>query len=116
MPNLILPRQVRSYKPNKSRIMRTLGNVYFSNRTIIISTHNQLTFLNRRGHLRIKRILRLPRAQMLDTLAHEIAHFHYPDHGYEHEEFSRAIFKTFELKENCPYCKGSGKVIMEGKY
>jgi hypothetical protein len=115
MPNLVLPRKIRSSRPTKSKIMRVLGNAYFGNRTVVIATHTQVTYLNRRGHLRVKKIVRLPKTRILDTLAHEIAHFHYSDHGYEHEEFTRSIFKTFGLKERCPYCKGTGKVQMEGK-
>ena len=116
MPNLIIPKQIRSHKPGPKRIMRVMGNAYVDNKTVIIATHNQVTYMNRKGELRVKKIVRLPKAQMLDTLAHEIAHLHYPTHGYEHEEFSRAIFKTFGLKEKCPYCKGTGKITMEGKY
>lgn len=116
MPNLILPKRVRSHRPSKTRIMRVLGNAYNYNRTIVVSTHNQLTYMGRNGDLKVKKIVRLPQAQMLDTLAHEIAHLHYPTHGYEHEEFSRAIFKTFGLQTRCPYCKGSGKVQLEGRY
>jgi hypothetical protein len=115
MPNLIMPTKIRSFMPTRNRIMRVLGNAYFSNRTIVIATHTQLTYLNRRGELRVKKIVRLPKAKILDTLAHEVAHFHYQDHGYEHEEFTRSIFKTFGLKEKCPYCKGTGKIELEGK-
>jgi hypothetical protein len=115
MPNLSLPTRIRSSKPSMKRIMRVLGNAYFDKRIAVISTHTQTTYLTRKGHLRVKKIVRLPKANILDTLAHEIAHFQYPDHGYEHEEFTRAIFKTFGLKERCPYCKGTGKIQLEGK-
>lgn len=115
MPNLNLPSRVRSFKPSRSRIMRVLGNAYFATKIVVIATHTQQTYLTKMGHLRVRKVVRLPKAQILDTLAHEIAHFHYPDHGYEHEEFTRAIFKTFGLKEKCPHCKGTGKVQLEGK-
>ena len=115
MPNLVLPKRIRSFKPSNSRIMRVMGNAYFANRTVVIATHTQHTYLSRRGELKISKVVRLPQSQILDTLAHEIAHFHYPDHGYEHEEFTRAIFKTFGLKEKCPHCKGSGKIQLEAK-
>ncbi|MFO1464178.1 MAG: hypothetical protein U1F66_10420 [bacterium] len=115
MPTLILPNRIRSFRPTRSKIMRVLGNAYFGNRTVVIATHTQVTYLNRQGDLKVKKIVRLPKARILDTLAHEIAHFHYPDHGYEHEEFTRSIFKTFGLKERCPYCKGTGKIQLEGK-
>ncbi len=116
MPNLVLPKKIRSHKPNTQKIMRVLGNAYCHNQTIVIATHNQVTYLNRKGELRVKRIVRLPKSRMLDTLAHEIAHLTYPEHGYEHEEFTRAIFKTFGLKEKCPHCKGTGKVTLQGRY
>lgn len=115
MPNLVLPRRIRSFRPIRSKIMRVLGNAYFDNRTVVVATHTQTTYMNRKGELKVKKIVRLPKARILDTLAHEIAHFQYADHGYEHEEFTRSIFKTFGLKEKCPYCKGTGKVQLEGK-
>lgn len=115
MPNLVLPSRIRCFKPSRSRIMRVLGNAYFAGRIVVVATHTQQTYLNKKGQLRVKKVVRLPKAQVLDTLAHEIAHFQYPDHGYEHEEFTRAIFKTFGLKEKCPYCKGTGKIQLEGK-
>lgn len=116
MPTLMLPVRIRSTRPSTSRIMRVMGNVYLHNRTIVIATHTQNTYMNRRGRLRVKQVSRLPKAKILDTLAHEMAHLHYPDHGYEHEQFTRAIFQTFDLKEKCPHCKGTGKVQMEGCY
>ena len=115
MPTLILPNRIRSFKPTRTKIMRVMGNAYFDNRTVVVATHTQQTYLTKQGRLRVKKVLRLSKAQILDTLAHEIAHFQYPDHGYEHEEFTRAIFKTFGLKEKCPYCKGTGKIQLEGK-
>jgi hypothetical protein len=116
MPNLLLPIRLRSFRPSTSRIMRVMGNVYLPPRTVVIATHTQNTYMNRRGMLKVKQVSRLPKAKILDTLAHEMAHLHYPDHGYEHEQFTRAIFKTFDLKEKCPHCKGTGKVQMEGCY
>jgi len=115
MPTLVLPNRIRSFRPTKTKIMRVLGNAYFADRTVVIATHTQLTYLNRKGQLKVKSIVRLPKNRILDTLAHEIAHFQYADHGYEHEEFTRSIFKTFGLKERCPHCKGTGKVQLEGK-
>ncbi len=115
MPSLVLPRHIKPYKPLKNKIMRVLGNVYFASKVIVIATHTQQTYLNKKGQLRVKKIVRLPKSRMLDTLAHELAHFRFPDHGYEHEEFTRIIFKTFDLKEKCPHCKGSGKIELEPK-
>jgi len=115
MPSLVMPRQIRPYRPNSNRIMRVLGNVYFEKKLIVIATHTQLTGLGRKGNLKVKKVIRLPKSQILDTLAHELAHFRYPDHGYEHEEYTRVIFKTFGLKEKCPNCKGSGRVELGGR-
>ncbi len=63
MPNLVLPKKIRSHKPNTQKIMRVLGNAYCHNQTIVIATHNQVTYLNRKGELRVKRIVRLPKEQ-----------------------------------------------------
>ncbi len=115
MPSLILPRQIRPYKPIKNKVMRVLGNVYFANKVIVIATHTQVTYLDKKGRLKVRKIIRLPKSRMLDTLAHELAHFRYQDHGYEHEEYTRIIFRTFDLKEKCPHCKGSGKIELEAK-
>ncbi len=115
MPSLDLPKQVRPFRPGKKRIMRVFGNIYFQKKVVSIATHTQVTYVNSKGQLKIKRIIRLPKARMLDTLAHELAHLRYPDHNYEHEEYTRIIFKTFDLKERCPTCKGTGKIELECK-
>lgn len=113
MPNLQLPSAIRSYKPSKTKVMRVLGNAYFANKLITIATHTQVTNLDKKGRLKISKIVRIPQARVLDTLAHELAHLEYGDHGYEHEEYSKMIFKTFGLKERCPHCAGSGKVDVD---
>lgn len=115
MPSLLLPRQIRPFRPNRKKIMRVFGNIYFDKRLVVVSTHTQVTCLNKKGKLRVKKIIRLPKSRMLDTLAHELAHLRYTDHGYEHEEYTKAIFKTFDLKEKCPHCKGTGKIELESK-
>ena len=115
MPTLILPTQIRSFKPTRKRIMRVLGNVYFESRIIVLATHTQQTKLTKRGHTRVKKIVAIPRNEILDTLAHELAHIRYPEHDYEHEEYTRTIFKTFDLTEKCPTCKGSGRVAMDSE-
>lgn len=115
MPSLILPTQVRSFKPTRKRIMRVLGNVYFETRIIVLATHTQQTSLDSRGRTRVKKIIAIPRTEILDTLAHELAHIKYPDHGYEHEEYTRTIFKTFGLTLKCQTCRGTGRVSMESK-
>jgi hypothetical protein len=115
MPSLLLPKQIRPFKPTKKKIMRVFGNIYFDKKLIVIATHTQVTYINKKGKLKVRRIIRLPKARMLDTLAHELAHLRYPDHNYEHDEYTRMIFKTFDLKEKCPTCKGSGKIELEAK-
>lgn len=115
MPTLVMPTQIRSFKPTRKRIMRVFGNVYFETRIIVVATHTQQTYTNKRGRTVIKKIVAIPRNEILDTLAHELAHMKYPEHDYEHEEYTRTIFKTFGLTEKCPTCKGTGRVAMESK-
>ncbi len=115
MPSLTLPTQVRSFKPTKTRIMRILGNVYFETKIIVLATHTQQLFETKSGKTRVKRIISIPRSEILDTLAHELAHLRHPDHNYEHEEYTGTIFKTFGLTQKCPTCKGTGKVALERK-
>lgn len=115
MPNLILPKYVRSYKPATNRIMRVLGNAYYESRVIVIATHDQVTSLSKRGKLRVNKLVRIPKTKLLETLAHEVAHLKYEEHGYEHEEYTRVIFKTFGIKEKCPTCRGSGKIDIDCK-
>lgn len=115
MPSLILPTQIRSFKPTKNRIMRVLGNVYFETKIIVLATHTQQLYKTTRGNLKVKKIVAIPRTEILDTLAHELAHMIYPDHNYEHEEYTKTIFRTFGLTQKCPTCRGSGKVAVESK-
>lgn len=116
MPNLVLPVRIRSYRPSLTRIMRVMGNAYVDSKTIIVATHNQLTHLNPRGELKVKKVVQLSKPQILDTLAHEVAHLTFPKHGYEHESLTRAIFRTFNLKEKCPHCRGTGKIPMDIRF
>ncbi|MFO1518246.1 MAG: hypothetical protein U1F57_01060 [bacterium] len=115
MPSLILPKQVRPFRPTREKVMRVFGNVYFDKRLIVLATHTQVTYIDKKGKLKVRKIIRMPKARILDTLAHELAHLRYPDHNYEHEEYTRMIFKTFDLKEKCPTCKGTGKIELESK-
>ncbi len=115
MPTLILPTQIRSFKPTRKRIMRVLGNVYFESRIIVLATHTQQTYSTKRGHTRVKKIVAIPRNEILDTMAHELAHISYPEHDYEHEEYTRTIFKTFDLTQKCPTCRGTGRVQMDSE-
>lgn len=112
---MLLPSQIRSFKPTKNRIMRVYGNTYFETRIIVLATHTQITEKNNRGKQRVKKIIALPRNEILDTLAHELAHLSYPEHNYEHEEYTRTIFKTFGLTQKCPTCRGCGKINLELK-
>lgn len=115
MPTLILPTQIRSFKPTKKRIMRVYANVYFETKIVVISTHTQQTYRNSRGKITVRKIVPIPRTEILDTLAHEMAHMNYPEHNYEHEEYTRTIFKTFGLTQRCSTCRGSGRVFLESK-
>lgn len=115
MPSLILPTQIRSSKPTRRKIMRVLGNVYFETKIIVLATHTQHSYKTRRGKTRVKRIVAIPRPEIMDTLAHELAHMRYPEHDYEHEEYTRTVFKTFGMTQKCPTCKGTGSVALESK-
>ena len=115
MPSLILPTQIRSSKPTRRKIMRVLGNVYFETKIIVLATHTQQTFKTRRGKTRVKGIVAIPGPEMMDTLAQELAPMRYPEHDYEHEEYTRTIFKTFGMTQKCPTCKGTGSIQLESK-
>ncbi len=110
MPSLELPRYVRPFKPSKNKILRTLGNAFFETKTISLATHDQLLQKQPDNTYLVYRIVKLHRKRILETFAHELAHFRYPDHNYEQEEYTKSIFKAFEMKETCPTCKGTGKV------
>ena len=56
MPGLVLPTQIRSFKPTKKRIMRVYANVYFETRIIVLATHTQQTVKTPRGKTKIKKI------------------------------------------------------------
>lgn len=115
MPSLILPTQIRSSKPTRRKIMRVLGNVYFETKIIVLATHTQHSYKTRRGKTCVKRIVAIPRPEIMDTLAHELAHMRYPEHDYEHEEYTRTVFKTFGITQKCPTCKGTGSIPLESK-
>ena len=115
MPSLILPTQIRSFKPTRRKIMRVLGNVYFETRIIVLATHTQQTHNAKSGKIRVKKIVAIPRAEILDTLAHELAHMRYPEHNYEHDEYTRTIFKTFGMTQKCSACRGTGRIGIESK-
>ena len=115
MPSLILPTQVRSFMPVKKKIMRVLANIYHETRVIVLATHTQRTTKNHKGKTKVKSIVSIPRNEILDTLAHELAHINYPDHNYEHEEYTKTIFRTFGIMQKCPHCRGKGKIPLPSK-
>lgn len=113
MPGLIKPSQIRSYKPTLTKIMRSLGSCSFSDKVIAIATHQ--TKIKIIHHKKERVIVLLSKADILLTIAHEIAHLQYENHGYEHKSYARTIFNAFGLKDVCPHCKGKGKVLVEYK-
>lgn len=110
MPGLKLPTYIRSFRPAKNKIMRCLGNCYFETKTLSIATHDQVLIKVANNRYEVSRIMKLSQKKILETLAHEWAHLHYPDHNYEQEEFTKMILKAFGFTEKCPTCGGSGKV------
>ena len=110
MPGLEIPRNIRPFKPPKNKIMRTLGNAYFDSRTISLATHDQMLQKQPDNTYLVYRIVKLSKRRILETFAHELAHFHYQDHNYEQDEFTKIIFKAFGLKETCFHCGGTGKI------
>jgi hypothetical protein len=105
MPNLIMPKYIRSYRPPLNREMRVLGTCAVETRVITLSTHRiSTTKTGKRRHVRI------PQRHLLMTLAHEIAHFIHAFHDYEQESFARTIFQAFGLKDRCPHCAATGFV------
>jgi len=113
MPGLELPRHIRPFKPPQNKIMRTMGNVYFDTRTISLATHDQMLQKQPDNTYLIYRIVKLSKRRVLETFAHELAHFHYADHNYEQDEFTKIIFKAFGVKEPCIMCGGTGKIYAE---
>jgi hypothetical protein len=113
MPGLHLPTYVRSFKPTKTKLMRNLGNCYFDTKTLSIATHDQVLIKVKGNTYKVSRIVVLPRKKVLETIAHELAHLHYEDHGYEQDEFTKIIFKAFAFMEKCPICGGKGKVVAD---
>ena len=113
MSSLELPKQIRPFKPSKNKILRVLGNLHFDTKTISLATHDQLLQKQKDGTYEVYRIVKISKQRILETLAHELAHLHYPDHGFEQDEFTKVIFRALKVKEVCPTCKGEGKVIAE---
>lgn len=112
MPSLEMPERIRSNKPSLKKIMRVWANVHFESKTIVIATHRQQLYRDADNKLKVEKIVPLTKKEILDTLAHELAHLHYPYHNFEHEQFSKIIFHAFGLKQKCPHCQGTGEVLL----
>jgi hypothetical protein len=117
MPAMSLPKRILSFKPRLTTRHRTWGSCCITDRTITLSTHKVSTvekkIKNRRGEERIKRekvVVPLNHREILMTLAHELAHLEYPEHGYEQKWYALTIFNTFGLYDICPHCNGKGKI------
>lgn len=108
MPSLILPRQVRSYKPPLRKEQWTFGTCAMKERVITLATHRIITVqgVKRKKHKRIA----LSQKEILMTLAHELAHLRFDPHNYEQESYAHIIFQAFGLKMRCSTCKGTGLV------
>jgi len=108
MPTMVMPRQVRSFKPDPRKQHLTLGNCCPEDKTVTLATHTtavrQVSGRRRRVHGPLSRL------EILQTLAHELSHLAYEKHGYEQEWYGRTIFNTFGLKEPCPHCSGKGLI------
>lgn len=108
MPTMLMPKIIRSFQPNPRKKHRTLGNCCIEDRSITLATHS-VKVVTRGG--RKKRVLTpLSHLEILLTLAHELSHLAYEQHGYEQEWYGRTIFNTFGLTEQCPHCSGKGKI------
>lgn len=106
MPAMTMPRAIRSFIPNPKKRHRTLGNCCIEDRTITLATHSlkQITKDGKKKNV----LVPLPHLEILQTLAHELSHLAYAQHGYEQEWYGRTIFHTFGLHEKCPHCGGKG--------
>jgi hypothetical protein len=108
MPALLLPRKILSYRPRLGARHRTWGSCSITDRTITLSTHRMDTVEN--DGRKKKVLVPLNHREMLMTLAHELAHLEYPEHGYEQKWYALTIFNTFGLYDVCPHCNGKGKI------
>lgn len=108
MPTMTLPRVIRSFRPHPKKEHRTLGSCCRSDRTITLATHStaERTVKGRKRRV----LIALSRLELLQTLAHELSHLAYEQHGYEQEWYGRTIFNTLGLKEPCPHCEGRGRI------
>lgn len=112
IPHLILPRTIKGYVPPKTKEQITLGCCHFGPKLITLATHNQ-----RKKNGRFK-VVPFRRWEILETLAHELAHFHEEEHGPLHVGLTEVIYRSFGLKEKCRKCKGTGCLsrIIKGEH
>ncbi len=108
MPGITMPLRIRSWKHTPRREQRVWGTCDQGTRTITLATHKIIMV---RGKKRMKRkAVALSHKEILQTFAHELAHFRYGDHTYEQECYSRSMFDTFGVKDKCPVCAGRGRI------
>jgi hypothetical protein len=115
MPAMILPKQILSYRPRLGAKHRTWGSCSVRERLITLATHRQDTVEKKtkgnKGKAKKEKVLiALTHREILMTLAHELAHLEYPEHGYEQKWYALTIFNTFGLYDTCPHCDGKGKI------
>lgn len=110
MPKMVLPKQIRSHKPFVTKEQRTYGTCSISDKIITIATHRIV--IVKVGKRKKRKRIAIPQKEILMTLAHELAHLRYDPHGYEQESYAGIIFNAMSVKERCPTCKGTGKVLV----
>lgn len=108
MPALTMPLRIRSWKHTPRKEQRVWGTCDRETKTITLATH-KIIYIRGKKRMRRKAVA-LPRKDILQTFAHELAHLRYDDHTYEQECYGRMIFDTFIAKDKCPTCNGKGKV------
>lgn len=109
--DLKLPTYIRSNRPSKKKIQRRVG-CCFEDGGLVLHTHRQRIRLSaRKGRYIVEEIVELKRIQVLLTLAHELAHLRYFEHGYKHKKYAEKIFAGLGVEEPCPTCGGHGMLI-----
>jgi hypothetical protein len=109
MPATTMPRAIRSFVPNPRKKHRTLGNCCLDDRTITLATHS-IKLRTMKDGKKKRELIPLSHLEILQTLAHEMSHLAYEEHGYEQEWYGRTIFHTFGIREACPHCHGKGRM------
>jgi hypothetical protein len=108
MPAMLMPKVIRSFRPNPKKRHHTLGNCCIEDRSITLATHSIKEVMKSGKKRRV--LTPLSHLEILQTFAHELSHLAYEEHGYEQEWYGRTIFNTFGLTGQCPHCKGKGKI------